>query len=124
MKLEKIDYRHSVLDRLALSGFPIQRGPLIVLFSFLFFFQQTFGQKVNALVDTTEIRIGEEILYSINVEADSTDVVLFPKAQSFGALEIIESYKIDTTFEATKYRLIKKYGLTQFDSGQDRKSVV
>src|SRR5690554_40337 len=117
MKLEKIDFRHNAIDNFVLSGFLTQRGAIVVLFSFLFLFQNAFGQKVNAIVDTTEIRIGEEILYTINVEADSTDVVLFPEAQSFGALEIIESYKVDTTFEATKYRLIKKYGLTQFDSG-------
>src|SRR5690554_2858656 len=124
MKLEKIDFRHNAIDKLVLSRVQTQKGAIVVLFSFLFLFQNAFGQKVNAIVDTTEFRIGEEILYTINVEADSTDVILFPKAQSFGALEIIESYKIDTTFEATKYRLIKKYGLTQFDSGQDRKSVV
>lgn len=117
MKLEKIDFRHNAIDKLVLSRVQTQKGAIVVLFSFLFLFQNAFGQKVNAIVDTTEIRIGEEILYTINVEADSTDVVLFPEAQSFGALEIIESYKVDTTFEATKYRLIKKYGLTQFDSG-------
>lgn len=117
MKLEKIDFRHNAIDNFVLSEFLTQKGAIVVLFSFLFLFQNAFGQKVNAIVDTTEIRIGEEILYTINVEADSTDVVLFPEAQSFGALEIIESYKVDTTFEATKYRLIKKYGLTQFDSG-------
>lgn len=115
MKLEKIDFRHNAIDKLVLSRVQTQKGAIVVLFSFLF--QNAFGQKVNAIVDTTEIRIGEEILYTINVEADSTDVILFPEAQSFGALEIIESYKVDTTFEATKYRLIKKYGLTQFDSG-------
>ena len=32
-------------------------------------------------------------------------------------MEIIESYKTDTTYLDSKYRLIKKYGLTQFDSG-------
>jgi|SRR5690554_290550 len=117
MKLEKIDFRHNVIDKFVLSGFHTQRGAILVLFSFFFFFQNTFAQKVNAIVDSTEIKIGEEILYIINVEADSTDVVVFPEGQSFGALEVIESYTVDTTFEATKYRLIKQYGLTQFDSG-------
>ncbi|QXP61859.1 FeoB-associated Cys-rich membrane protein [Olleya sp. HaHaR_3_96] len=32
-------------------------------------------------------------------------------------LEMIESYKTDTTKQNAKYKLIKKYGLTQFDSG-------
>ena len=82
------------------------------LFSFLSFSQ------VTSSVDSTKIKIGEEILYTINVAADSTDVVVFPEEQTFMPLEMIESYKTDTTFEGTKYRLIKKYGLTQFDSGK------
>jgi len=32
-------------------------------------------------------------------------------------LEVIESYKVDTTKKDAKWILIKKYGLTQFDSG-------
>ncbi|HAB28800.1 MAG: hypothetical protein CMP05_03065 [Xanthomarina sp.] len=32
-------------------------------------------------------------------------------------LEVIESYKVDTTKKDAKWLLIKKYGLTQFDSG-------
>jgi len=74
--------------------------------------------QVTSTIDTTTIRIGEEIQYTIQVEADSTALVLFPEGQSFQPLEVIESYKVDTTFEAAKMRLIKKYGLTQFDSGR------
>jgi len=73
--------------------------------------------QVTSSIDTTLIRIGEEIQYTIEVEADSTALVLFPEGQSFGPLEVIESYKVDTSFAAAKMRLIKKYGLTQFDSG-------
>ena len=86
-----------------------------VLFSFFSFIG--FSQ-VTSSVDSTSIKIGEEIVYSIQVEADSTSVVVFPEGQTFSPLEVIESYKIDTTFEQAKYRLLKKYGLTQFDSGQ------
>ncbi|MCT8339453.1 BatD family protein [Flavobacteriaceae bacterium TK19130] len=75
------------------------------------------AQQVTASVDTTTIRIGEEIRYSMEVVADSTDLIIFPDGQTFPPLEVIESYKVDTTFEQAKYRLIKKYGLTQFDSG-------
>ena len=90
---------------------------LCSLFFFLFSFLST-GQEVTSSIDSTKIKIGEELLYTINVQVDSTDVVVFPEEQTFGPLEMIESYKTDTTFEATKYRLIKKYGLTQFDSGR------
>ena len=73
--------------------------------------------QLTSSVDTTSIRIGEEIRYAVEVIVDSTDLVLFPEGQSFLPLEMIESYKVDTTYEQAKYRLIKKYGLTQFDSG-------
>lgn len=88
------------------------------LFSLFFFICSFFSfSQVTSSIDSTKIKIGEEILYTINVSADSTDIVQFPEDQTFAPLEMIESYKTDTTFEGSKYRLIKKYGLTQFDSG-------
>lgn len=75
------------------------------------------SSQVSSAIDTTVIRIGEEIKYTIEVEADTTDLVLFPEGQSFSPLEVIESYKVDTSFSDARYKLIKKYGLTQFDSG-------
>ncbi|MAZ71659.1 MAG: hypothetical protein CMC70_00795 [Flavobacteriaceae bacterium] len=88
---------------------------ILVLCALLFVF--TLNAQVTSSVDTTKIRIGEEIKYNIQVEADTTDLVVFPEGQTFLPLEVIESYKVDTTYEAAKMRLIKKYGLTQFDSG-------
>lgn len=90
------------------------KGYFVILFSLFSFL---CSSQVTSKVDTTLIRIGEEIKYIIEVEADSTDLVLFPEGQSFSPLEMIESYKVDTSFADAKYRLIKKYGLTQFDSG-------
>ncbi|EGV43831.2 hypothetical protein BZARG_3026 [Bizionia argentinensis JUB59] len=43
--------------------------------------------------------------------------MVFPEGQTFSPLEVIESYKTDTTKRDAKFNLIKKYGLTQFDSG-------
>ncbi|WP_047548674.1 BatD family protein [Psychroserpens sp. Hel_I_66] len=77
----------------------------------------TLSAQVTTSIDTTKIRIGEQITYRINVEADTTDLVVFPEGQTFMPLEVIESYKIDTTKNTIKFQLIKKYGLTQFDSG-------
>lgn len=73
--------------------------------------------QVQSSADSTKIKIGQEIKFKIEVEADTTDVVVFPEGQTFLPLEMIESYKIDTTKKDAKYRLIKAYGLTQFDSG-------
>jgi hypothetical protein len=44
--------------------------------------------------------------------------VVFPNVKNFGALEVIQSYPIDTIKNNDRYELIKKYGLTQFDSGK------
>ena len=95
-----IDYRPSVL-------LPI----LFFLFSIVSFAQ------VKSSIDPTKIKIGEQITYKIEVEADSTDLVIFPEGQTFSPLEMIESYKADTTKNNAKFNVIKKYGLTQFDSG-------
>ena len=53
--------------------------------------------QVTTEVDTTKIRIGEQINYKINVEADSTALVVFPEGQTFMPLEAVEATEIDTT---------------------------
>jgi hypothetical protein len=54
---------------------------------------------------------------SFEIQADSTDLVVFPDQQSFLPLEVIESYATDTTYSNSKINYRKQYGLTQFDSG-------
>lgn len=88
-----------------------------VLFVFIFLFSFSGISQVKATIDTTNIKIGEEILYHLEVVTDSSAVVAFPEGQSFLPLEVIEFYPVDTSFENQKTKLIKKYGLTQFDSG-------
>ena len=73
--------------------------------------------QVTSSIDSTTIKIGEQITYEVQVDADTTNVVVFPEGQTFMPLEVIESYKTDTTKNNARYKLIKKYGLTQFDSG-------
>lgn len=86
----------------------------------LFFLLTTslFAQKVTTSIDSTKKKIGAEFKLTIKTSVNKTDKVVFPKSKSFGALEVIESYKIDTIKSNDKYELIKKYGLTQFDSGK------
>jgi len=89
-----------------------------VVFS-IFFFLISFVSfsQVKTSIDAPKIKIGEQITYKIEVDADSTDLVVFPEGQTFSPLEMIESYTVDTTKNSAKYNLIKTYGLTQFDSG-------
>ncbi|WP_290205090.1 hypothetical protein [Winogradskyella bathintestinalis] len=82
-----------------------------MLFSFFSFSQ------VTSEIDATEIKIGEQIDYKMNVEADSTALVVFPEGQTFMPLEAVEALKIDTTKRGAKFLLSRIYKLTQFDSG-------
>ena len=86
-------------------------------FVFICFFTIETYSQVTSSIDSTAIKIGEQITFKVEVLSDTLDVVVFPEGQSFTPLEMIESYKTDTIKEADKYTLIKKYGLTQFDSG-------
>ncbi|MDT8413736.1 MAG: hypothetical protein RQ735_00040 [Flavobacteriaceae bacterium] len=95
---------------------------LVLLGVFGFFMAKPLAaqEKPKLLVktDTSLIRIGERILLEVSVEADSTRQVTFPEeAKNFGSLEIVEHMPVDTFRVQDRYRLIKKYGLTQFDSG-------
>ncbi len=73
--------------------------------------------KVTSSVDTTTIKIGEQIRFTVTVEADSTARVIFPEGQTFSPLETVEAFKTDTTRRLDRMTLQKIYALTQFDSG-------
>ncbi|MFH6767149.1 BatD family protein [Gaetbulibacter aquiaggeris] len=88
-----------------------------VLCLFFFLASWLLNAQVTASIDSTSIKIGAQITYSIEVKTDTTSLVVFPEGPSFSPLEMIESYKTDTLWQNDKYNLIKKYGLTQFDSG-------
>lgn len=92
-------------------------GTSVLVSLFFFLFSIGSSAQVKSSIDSTKIKIGEQITYKIEVEADTTDLVIFPEGQTFMPLEMIESYKPDTTTNKATYHLIKKYGLTQFDSG-------
>jgi hypothetical protein len=76
------------------------------------------AQKITASIDSLSIKIGQELTYKIEVEVDTTSLVVFPEGQTFQPLEMIESYQVEATRMNDRFRLIKKYGLTQFDSGK------
>lgn len=74
--------------------------------------------QVTTEVDTTTIRIGEQITYKIKVQADSSALVVFPEGQTFLPLEAVEASEVDTLRKTSEYLLSRIYKLTQFDSGQ------
>lgn len=79
-----------------------------------------FGQQkqVQASIDSTKIRIGSQFNLTLKTKVDTAAKVSFPEGKNFGQLEVLESYPIDTLRDGAMYELVKKYGLTQFDSGR------
>ena len=106
MKKEKVKYSNNKRER----------GLVIMTFAFLLL-PFCLQAQVTSSIDSTSIKIGEQITYKIEVETDTINLVVFPEGQTFSPLEMIESFQIDTTTQDAKFNLIKKYGLTQFDSG-------
>ncbi|PTX44920.1 hypothetical protein C8P64_0905 [Christiangramia gaetbulicola] len=74
--------------------------------------------QVSASIDSTTIKIGEQIKYQIKVKTDPEDLVVFPEGETFSPLELVESLDADTLRENGNYRLLKEYFLTKFDSGK------
>ena len=88
---------------------------LYFLFTTAVFAQQ---KQVTTSIDTTKNKIGAEFKLTLKTNVDTLSKVVFPNAKNFGALEVVMSYPIDTIRKNDRYELIKKYGLTQFDSGK------
>jgi len=84
-----------------------------ILFIVSLFFSTTLLAQVQLKVDTTHIRIGEQIQYELSTQSNTN--VVFPKLQldSLHKIEVVHSLPVDTL----KDKLYKKYILTGFDSG-------
>ena len=92
---------------------------------FLFFISLLFltgvvtaQDRVSASIDSSSIKIGEQIKYRLQVETTSSNLVVFPEGETFSPLELVESLEADTIRENGKFKLLKEYFLTQFDSGK------
>lgn len=99
----------------------ISKSALFVFFLIYILFATSSQAQddVRATIDSTSILIGQQINYKIEVLANDGEAVVFPEGQTFNPLEVIESYKIDTASSTSaRVKLIKRYGLTQFDSGR------
>lgn len=80
--------------------------------------QEAAAYTPTAVIDTTSIAIGQQIELLISVSINPTDLVNFPEDPvGFLPLELVRSSSIDSLEYEGKLRLIKKYALTQFDSG-------
>ncbi len=97
------------------------QGLLCLLMFLLVFGLEGYSQSkplITTEVDTTYIKIGEQIQWKVSVaDVDSTDQVIFPEGQTFSPLETVEAFATDTTRKNDRLTLQKIYALTQFDSG-------
>lgn len=94
---------------------------LLYIFFILIGIQVSYSQKIETSTDSTQIRIGSQFHLILKTKVDTASTVFFPKEQLFGSLEVLEDYPADTIIDKkdrAKWELIKKYGLTQFDSGR------
>jgi len=51
-------------------------------------------KKVTTSIDTTKNKIGAEFKLILKTDVDTLSKVKFPESKFFGALEVIQSYKI------------------------------
>jgi len=92
-------------------------SPLFVFLLFIFELSAQERPNISTKVDTTFIKIGEQVQWTVSVDIDSTDFVIFPEGQTFSPLETVEAFATDTTRKKDRLTLQKIYALTQFDSG-------
>lgn len=92
-------------------------SPLFVFLLFIFELSAQERPNISTKVDTTYIKIGEQVQWTVTVDIDSTDFVIFPEGQTFSPLETVEAFATDTTRNKDRLTLQKIYALTQFDSG-------
>lgn len=84
----------------------------LILFVICLGFAKGQAQNLEVLVDTTKIRIGEQITYSIVLDK-TTGSIIFPEQLELYGLEVVAQSPIDTF----KNKVVKQYLLTGFDSG-------
>lgn len=86
----------------------------------LFFTGTVFAQldaEVTTAVDSTQVKIGEQITLTLQVKTDSLSMVEFSPEPLFLPFEIIDETPIDTLRSKSHYLYTKRYALIQFDSG-------
>ena len=74
--------------------------------------------QLSANIDSTNVKIGEEIVLKLTVETEKLVALKFPEKNLFGSLELLEIHKVDTIVKSSKTLFVKKYSLIQFSPGE------
>ena len=94
----------------------------LVTNSFLFCFISLISisvksQNVTANIESDSILIGKELFYTIDIDMEKAENIIFPDSTSFIPFELISETKVDTTEIENGLRFSKKYGIISFDEG-------
>ena len=74
--------------------------------------------QLSANIDSTNVKIGEEIVLKLTVETEKLVALKFPEKNLFGSLELLKSHNVDTIVKSSKTLFVKKYSLIQFSPGE------
>lgn len=75
------------------------------------------SQNVTANIESDSILIGKELFYTIDIDMEKAENIIFPDSTSFIPFELISETKVDTTVIENGLRFSKKYGIISFDEG-------
>lgn len=71
---------------------------------------------ISTLIDTSQVKIGEEINFKIDIYSKNEYNIRFDENPNFMPFEILKSYPSDTILELSK--ISKKYSLINFEPGE------
>ena len=71
---------------------------------------------ISTYVDTTEIKIGEELNFKIDISSKNKYNISFDEIPNFMPFEILESFDTDTILDSSTFS--KRYSLINFEPGE------
>ncbi len=75
------------------------------------------SQNVTANIESDSILIGKELFYTIDIDMEKAENIIFPDSTSFIPFELTSETKVDTTEIENGFRFSKKYGIISLDEG-------
>ena len=75
------------------------------------------SQNVTANIESDSILIGKELFYTIDIDMEKAENIIFPDSTSFIPFELISETPVDTIIHEDEFGFSKKYGIISFDEG-------
>ena len=76
------------------------------------------SQSITASVESDSTLIGKELIYTIDVNSEKFENIIFPDSTSFVPFELISESQIDTIKVEEGFLFSKKYGIISFEEGE------